>query len=110
MKRTALILTIALTLQPLGAFAQQKTTITRADELPRRTYKLEGKAVDLVADSEELDRLAAEVKKNLEGDLAKFDIRDNATLSGITSVLMLLDLRQRDYDGALARIARLREL
>lgn len=110
MKRTAWILTLALTLQPLAAVAQQKTIINRADELPRRTYKLEGKAVDIVADRAQLDRLAAEVKKNLEADLAKFDIRDNATLNGINSVLMLLDLRERSYDSALARIEKLREL
>ena len=110
MKRIALILTVVLTLQPIAASAQQKTTITRADELPRRTYQLKGTAVEIVTDREQLDRLAADLKKNVEGDLAKFDIQDDATLNSLNGVLLLLALREGDDDAALALVARLREL
>ncbi|MGK2855585.1 MAG: S8 family serine peptidase [Thermoanaerobaculia bacterium] len=110
MNRTALVLTVVLTLQSFAASAQQKTTITRADELPRRTYQLTGKAAEVVTDREQLDRLAAELKQNVEGDLAKFDIEDDATLNALNGILLLLALRERNHDEALTLVARLREL
>ena len=67
-----------------------KKVINKADELPRRSYKLEGTATQLLEDKAQLDRLAAELTRNLEADLAQYDIRDDSTLKGYYSALHLL--------------------
>ena len=108
MKRTFIPLLLLLC---LGATAQttKKTVINKADELPRRSYQLEGKALQLLDDRKQLDRLAAELTRNLEADLAKFDIRDEATLKGYYGTLHMLYMRNGEHDKALALIPRLRE-
>ncbi|HET8773275.1 MAG TPA: hypothetical protein VFP80_05770, partial [Thermoanaerobaculia bacterium] len=54
-----------------------KTVINKADELPRRSYRIEGTAAQLLDDRQQLDRLAAELTRNLEADLEAYDIRDD---------------------------------
>lgn len=109
MKRTLLI--PLLLLLCLTAKSQtQKIVINKADELPRRSYKLEGTAMQLLEDRKQLDKLAAELTRNLESDLAKYDIRDDATLKGYYSTLHILHLRAGEYDKSVALVQRMREL
>jgi Subtilase family len=107
--RRNLISLFLLLFTTLGA-TSQKTVINKADELPRRSYKIEGTAAQLLDDRPQLDRLAAEVTRNLEADLEKYDIRDDATLKGYYSALHMLYFRAGEYDKALALIPKLREL
>lgn len=110
MKRTLLIPLLLLSLATPAASAQtaNRTVITKADELPWRSYKLEGTAAQLLEDRKQLDRLSAELIANLEGDLAKYDIRDDATLKGYYSTLHLLYFRNGEYDKAVAMVAKMR--
>jgi hypothetical protein len=54
--------------------AQDKVKIRKLDDLPRHTYKVEGKAIELVKSDEAFARFAELVRKDVASDLAKFDI------------------------------------
>ena len=108
MKRTLLPLLLITVFASAGTPA--KTIINKADELPRRSYKIEGAADKLLDDKQQLDRLAAELTRNLEADLAKYDIRDDATLKGYYGLLHMLYFRAGDYDKALSVVPKMREL
>ncbi|HET7526307.1 MAG TPA: hypothetical protein VFK10_10230, partial [Burkholderiaceae bacterium] len=58
-----------------------KTPITRADQLPRRTYTLPRLPSELLeGPSDDLLRLADALERDLLADLARFDIQDQATM------------------------------
>ncbi|HEY0370751.1 MAG TPA: S8 family serine peptidase [Thermoanaerobaculia bacterium] len=109
MKRTLIPLFLAVAIA-VAAQPSKKTVVTKADELPRRSMKLEGTAARLLEDKPQLDRLAAELTRNLEADLEKYDIRDDATLKGYYSALHLLYMRAGEYDKALSLLPKMREL
>ncbi|HYR28570.1 MAG TPA: S8 family serine peptidase [Thermoanaerobaculia bacterium] len=109
MKRTLLIPLLLLLCLTAKSEAPKKIVIEKADELPRRSFKLEGTALQLLDDQKQLDKLAAELTRNLEADLAKYDIRDAATLKGYYSILHLLHMRAGQYDKALALLPKMRE-
>ncbi|WP_240732903.1 S8 family serine peptidase [Halioglobus maricola] len=86
---------------PLAA-AAAKPVIETQDDLPRHTYELNIKVVDLYAEEnrEVLRELADQVQADVEGDLAKYDIRDDNTVQGFYSVLgtiAILEGRWQDY-------------
>jgi subtilisin family serine protease len=108
-KRKLLTLLTAWCLAALSASPQTRTVINKADELPRRSYQLKGTALELLEDQKQLDKLASELKANLEADLAKYDIRDAATLKGYYASLHLLHLLRGEHDHALALIPKMRE-
>lgn len=64
------------------AVATDKTVVEKADDLPRHTYRVEGTASELVQDREAILKLAAEVRRDLDADLAAFEIPDRTTLKG----------------------------
>ena len=109
MKRLILIPLLFLLFAASGA-PVKKIVINKADELPRRSYKIEGTAAQLLDDRQQLDRLAAELTRNLEEDLAQYDIRDDATLKSYYGALHLLYFRAGDYDKALSLVLKMREL
>lgn len=91
-------------------FAQQKTRITKADELPRRTVQLSGKALEILNDAPQLARLNDELIKNFQGDLEKFEIQDSSTLQSYYLTLMSLYAAKGDYDKALTFLPLARQL
>jgi subtilisin family serine protease len=112
MKRftSSLVLALCFAALTVSAGAQEKVKITRADELPRRTIQLQGKALDILNDEAQLGRLADEGIKNLLADLAKYDIQDSSTLKSYYSTLSQLYVFKGDYDNALKYVPLLREL
>lgn len=61
---------------------QNRIKINTADELPRRSVTIKGKAVEVIENRAQLQRLNKDFIKNLEADLAKYEISDKATLKG----------------------------
>src|SRR5687768_11848990 len=108
-KLTALVVA-ALACLPAAGHAFQKTVITSAEQLPRRSYQLKGTAVEILADRAQLMRLAAEIRDNLTADLAKLEIQDNATLAGYHSMLAILHAVLDEPAKALAAVPVMREL
>ncbi|HEX8255406.1 MAG TPA: S8 family serine peptidase [Thermoanaerobaculia bacterium] len=110
MKRTLIPLLLLSLACLASADTPKKIVISKADELPRRSYKIEGTAAQLLEDRKQLDRLSRELIQNLESDLAKYDIRDEATLKGYYSALHVLYLRNGEYDKAAALVTKMREV
>ena len=111
MKAHVMIIAAFISLAALqSAVWAQKTPITSAAELPRRSYQLHGSIRQILEDREQLDRLARDLEKNLTADLEKFEIQDKATLVGYYSTLLSLALRGNDRPRAMDLIARIREL
>ena len=92
-----------------SAYAE-KPRITSQDQLPRFSYPLKGKVTDVVSTDAGYDLLAPAVRKDLEKLINDYDIADKATLQGILSVLMAMDVHEAKYDAALAKIAQIRGL
>jgi hypothetical protein len=90
--------------------AQDKVKIRKLDDLPRHTYKVEGKAIELVKSDEAFARFAELVRKDVESDLAKFDIEDKSTLKSLNGLLMDLDVLSGHDEDALKRLELVRNL
>jgi subtilisin family serine protease len=93
-----------------GAAAQGKTHIDKAADLPRFSYKLDGKIEDMVRDDARFKPFAQEMRRDLEGVLAKYEIDDRATLRQILTELAQLDMLDGHYDAALVRVAQVKAL
>ena len=77
-----------------------KIKIEKLDDLPRYTYKLDVKAVELFDNDEALMKLAHSLQKDLENDLEKYEISDKTTLKdyyGTLGAIAMLDKRYDDY-------------
>ena len=90
--------------------ATAKPKITKLDDLPRYTYPVEGKAVDLVTSDAKFAAFAAKVRANTEKDLSDYDIADKTTLKRLKGTLLTLDLLENKTEDAKKLIAELRAL
>lgn len=111
-KITLHLLLFALTIVfPAGEiFAQEKIKISKSSELPRRTVELKGKALEILEDKPQLDRLAGELLKNIKSDLEKYEIEDKATLAGLYALASNLHIYRGEFDEALKYAPLIREL
>ncbi|UCG91886.1 MAG: hypothetical protein JSV97_12615, partial [candidate division WOR-3 bacterium] len=102
----------SIVLVPLLAGIQEpvKKKIESIDDLPRYTYAVEGKVSKLYADKEAFREFARLVCADIEKDLKTYDIQDNKTLRSYYSTLLALDMMTGDYEAALHRVFRIREL
>ena len=85
-----------------------KPVITRKDDLPRHTYQLGLKVVDLYLPENRatLTSLAAAVEADILADLSTYDIQDDKTVQEYYAVLgsvALLEERWQDYLDLLAK-------
>ena len=89
----------------------EKIKIETLDDLPRHTYKIEGSVSELLQSPDEaFAEFAAKVRADIEGDLAKYQIDDAATLQSFYNTLLAIDLLDERYDDALQRIELIRAL
>src|ERR1700686_2041750 len=93
-----------------GAAAQDKKRIDKAADLPRFSYKLDGRIEDMVRDDAKFKPLSGEVRRDLESVLAQYDIEDKATLRQILGELAQLEMLDGNYEAALARVAQVKAL
>jgi hypothetical protein len=89
---------------------QEKIKVKTLDDLPRHTYKIAGSVSDLLKADEAFAEFARKVRADIEGDLAKYEINDAATLQGLYGTLRNLDLLEGRYDDALKRVEQIRAL
>jgi len=83
------------------AAAADRIPVKTADELPRHTYKVSGKALDIITDDKAFVPLLEEMVKNMKADLEKYDIQDVSTLQGMYDFLGLAASIRGDFDAAL---------
>lgn len=107
----ALTAGLALPLAP-AAIADQpaKKIVKTADDLPRHTYKIEGKASEFIVSEKPFADFAAKVRTDIESDLATCDIQDKTTLQGFYTTLQAVAMLEGRYDDALSYIDRIKEL
>ncbi|UCF71248.1 MAG: S8 family serine peptidase [candidate division WOR-3 bacterium] len=89
---------------------EPKKRIEGVDDLPRHTYKVEGTVTELYNDQDAFRSFRKLVRADIENDLAVYEIEDRTTLRGYYNVLLLLDVMDADYENALEKIHRIREL
>src|SRR5436190_9595432 len=93
-----------------AAVGQGKPRIEKAADLPRFTYKIDGSVDDVIRDDAKFRRFAADVRRDAESVLNGYQIDDRATLRQIEGELTQLDFLEGNYDSALKRAERVREL
>ncbi|HTQ30241.1 MAG TPA: S8 family serine peptidase [Opitutaceae bacterium] len=87
-----------------------KIAVHTADDLPRHTYAMTEAPSRLVEDDAAFAAFATAVKKDIEADLAAYDIQDRTSLQRYKGTLLALALLDRDDDAARRLIAELRAL
>ncbi len=77
-----------------------KIPVASLDDLPVHTYPLQGTASAMFADPAQMASLKDAYRQDLEDDLAKYDIQDEATLQGKYGALALVAMMDgRDQDA-----------
>lgn len=87
-----------------------KIPVASLDDLPVHTYPLQGSASAMFADPAQMAALKDAYRADLEADLAKYDIRDEATLQGMYGALALVAMMDGRDQDALAWMDKGREL
>ncbi len=91
-----------------GALAQGKPRIEKAADLPRFTYAVKGDLEQLVRDEKAFAAFAAQVRRDTEGVLAKYDIADKSMQGDLLGILLPLDILEGKDALALQHIEALR--
>ena len=92
------------------ALAQPKPRIDKAADLPRFSYRVDGKVEDVVRSADKFAPFAAAVRRDVESVLSGYDIADKATQRNLLNLLLTLDYLDGRYDAALARAEQMRVL
>ena len=109
MFKRILILFLSL-LVATAAFPQAKKRIEREADIPRFTYKVDGKLEDIVRDEAKFRRFSESLRRDTESILRDYDIADKAAERGLLTILAQLDFLEGHYDAALKRADELRAL
>jgi hypothetical protein len=107
--RAALLFALAIA---AGAAIGQpaKPRIERAADLPRFSYKIDGKLEDVVRNGERFAPFAAAVRRDTESVLAGYDIADKGTRRDLIGTLAALDFLDGRYDSTISRLEEVRAL
>jgi subtilisin family serine protease len=95
---------------PVAPPPAAKPKITKLDDLPRHTYPVEGKVIDLFNDDAKMSTLADQVRADVEKDLNDYDIEDTTTLKRLKETLLIIALVQQRNDDARKLIGELTDL
>jgi subtilisin family serine protease len=107
---SAFVACVLVQLAPAQPAPTEKKKVEKADDLPRHTYPVSEAPSVLVLDDAPFAALAAAVRKDLDADLASYDIQDRTTLQAFTTAKLNLAMLDRDYPATLRFVAELRAL
>ena len=93
-------LLLAMTLSQ-GALAQGKKKIERAADLPRFSYRIDGKVEDLLHDAAKFKAFAGAVRADTESVLRDYELSDKAAERQLRGLLVVLDMLDARYAEAL---------
>jgi hypothetical protein len=93
-----------------AATAADRIVVTSLDQLPQHTYPIEGTASELFADREAFVGFAAAVGRDVEADLARYELDDASTLKGWYGTLANVAMLEGRWDDALDYMRRSRAL
>ena len=101
---------LMLSVVAFAAVAQTKPRIDKAADLPRFTYKVDGRVEDILRDDAKFARFSANVRRDVQSVLDGYQIDDRATLRQLEGELAQLDYLDGNLDAALQRLARVKAL
>ena len=84
-----------------AAQADSRISVKTADDLPRHSYKITGKALDLLTDDARFNTLLNQGIADALGDLQKYKIEDPSTLRAYYDFLQISYLVKGDLKTAL---------
>ena len=93
-----------------SAFAQNRERIEKAADMPRFSYKIDGQLEDLVKDEQAFGRFAAEVRRDNQSVLDRYEIADKAAHRDLLTVLAQIDFLEGRYAEAAKRAEEIRAL
>jgi hypothetical protein len=93
-----------------GEDAKEKTRITKLEDLPRHTYTITMKPSELLINEEAFKKLMAERRKDLEEDLAAYEIEDKTTVQQYCSQLQTISFLSGDYAAMRGYLEKVRAL
>jgi subtilisin family serine protease len=108
--RAALAACTLITLAAAQATPPAKLKVEKADDLPRHLYPVPEAPSKLILDEVPFTALAAAVGKDIDADLASYDIQDRTTLQSYTATRIAEAMLAGDYHRTLSLIADLRAL
>lgn len=94
----------------LRAVGDDRIVVKSADDLPRHSYQVTGKSLDLIQDDARFFPLLDQMVADAEADLKKYKIEDQAALRGYYDFLQSAAMIRRDYARALEYVPKLKEL
>ena len=102
--RAAATALLAATAAMASAQPVAKPRIEKAADLPRFSYKIDGKLEDIVRDAAKFAPFVAAVRRDTESVITGHEIPDRATLRGLITQLAVMDFLDGQYDRTLARL------
>lgn len=87
-----------------------KIAVDSLDDLPVHSYDLKGSVMEMLDDPVAMSELRARVRHNLESDLMKYDITDEATLQGMYGNLVTLNMIDGNDEEALKYLDKVKAL
>jgi subtilisin family serine protease len=88
----------------------EKIKVTSLDELPIHTYPLQGTLTEMLNNPVTMTALRAAYRKDVESDLALYQIDDVATLQGKYTSLYTLAMSEHRYDDAMVLLKKIKKL
>jgi len=98
----ALLSALAVDAAAHPAQAQEKRTAATLDDLPRHEYEVGGDVTKLVTNEAAMARFAAALRKDLESDLAQYDITNKTILDSHYAALGMIALLEDRFDDYLS--------
>ncbi len=95
---------------PAQPAVQKKIAVDSLDDLPTHSYELQGTVMELLQNPAALLELRAMLRKDVESDLATYDIKDEATLQSMYGRLVTLNLLDGQDAEALRYLDMVRDL
>jgi hypothetical protein len=102
--------TLAQQTPPAASQTDTRKAVKTQDDLPRHTYKIDGKASEFVLSDAPFKAFAQKVKADVESDLAQYKIEDRTTLQGYYGTLQQIAVFEGRYDDAAMYVEKIREL
>jgi subtilisin family serine protease len=104
-----LLLALLLIALAFPAAGQERKRIEKAADLPRFSYRIDGRLEDVVRDERRFTAFAQALRRDIESVLAGYEIPDKATARELLGTLAQLDYLEGRFDDALAKLDRIRE-
>ncbi|HTL10312.1 MAG TPA: S8 family serine peptidase [Chitinophagaceae bacterium] len=107
---TFLALSSTFLISAPAAIGQQKTLVTRPDQLPAQVYNIKDSMATLLQNATAIDQLRTALVQRIQQDVAQYDIRDTSLLKSYYTDLADMSFYGGNYKAALAYYDTLRLL